>query len=126
MQTLLKAGFVTVEESLGAFIVGFADRKFDTSQYFMLQPALDPAHDDGVYLERTSQAYATYGTVSSCLLCSGRIELTVDERTADDLGTEPTFAVEFSCDSASLHRLQAGLERIFSGTPCRLETSTAR
>ncbi|HKY29639.1 MAG TPA: hypothetical protein VJM12_16995, partial [Pyrinomonadaceae bacterium] len=48
-----------------------------------------------------------------------RIELTVDDRTAECLDTESTFAVEFVCDLASQQKLKVGLERIFMGTDCR-------
>ncbi len=40
----------------------------------------------------------TYGEVALCLLFNNRIELTVDQRTAESLGTTSTLAVEFSCD----------------------------
>jgi Immunity protein 10 len=119
MQVLLHAGFVSVDEMEGAVVVGFADRQFDTSDYFMLQRGLDPADDDGVYLEHTDQACGTYGSVASCSLSSGRIEITVDEVTAEHLGTEPAFAVEFSCDDATLRKIRTGLEKVFSGTGCR-------
>jgi Immunity protein 10 len=119
MQTLLQAGFVSIDEIDGALVVGFADRQYDTSQYFMFQRSLDPSDDDGVYLEHTDQAYGIYGQVTSCSLSSCRIELTVDERTAEHLETEGTFAIDFSCDHESLLRLQSGLERILSGTTCR-------
>jgi hypothetical protein len=119
MQILLHAGFVSVDECEGALVVGFADRQFTTSEYFMLQRSVDPADDDGVYLEHTDQAYGTYGKVLACSLSSNRIELAVDEETAEQLGTETSFTVEFSCDDASLVRIRSGLERIFSGTGCR-------
>jgi hypothetical protein len=119
MQILLHAGFVSVDECEGALVVGFADRQFDTSEYFMLQRSVDPDDEDGVYLEHTDQAYGTYGKVLSCSLSSGRIEIAVDEETAEHLGTEPAFAVEFSCDDACLVRLRSGLETIFAGTGCR-------
>lgn len=118
MQTLLKAGFVSVDEIDGTLVVGFADQQFNTSQYFILQRGLDPEDDDGVYLEHTDQAYGRYGTVLSCSLLPGRMEMTIDKSTAAGLRTAATFAVEFSCDLASLHRLQMGLERIFAGTGC--------
>jgi hypothetical protein len=91
----------------------------------MLQRGLDPDDDDGVYLEHTGQAYGTYGEVSSCSLSSGRLEVAVTEATAEHLGTEATFAVEFPCDEAQLLRLWLGLERIFSGTDCRLQMTAA-
>ena len=121
MEALLKAGFESVDEIDGALVVGFADRQFDTSAYFMLQRGLDPVDDDGVYLEHTDQAYGTYVRVSSCALSRNRIELTVDEAAAEALETGTTFAVEFSGDQEVLSRLQKGLERVFSGTKCRLE-----
>jgi hypothetical protein len=119
MQTLLHAGFVSVNEIEGALVVGFADRQFDTSEYFMLQRSLDPADDDGVYMEHTDQAYGTYGEVASCSLSSNRIEIAVDEATAEHLGTDQTFGVEFSCDDSALMRIRSGLEKIFCGTGCR-------
>jgi hypothetical protein len=120
MQILLQAGFVSVDEIEGALVVGFADRRFDTSQYFMLQRSLDPDDDDGVYLEHTDQSYGTYGEVSSCCLSSDRIEVTVDQVTAAKLETEAAFAVELACDQATWRRLKTGLERVFSGTGCLL------
>ena len=44
---------MSVDEIDGALVVGFADRQFDTSEYFMLQRGLDLDDDDGVYLEHT-------------------------------------------------------------------------
>jgi immunity protein 10 of polymorphic toxin system len=125
MQLLLKAGVVRVEEMDGTLVVGFADREFDTSQYFMFQRKVDSGDDDGVYLVHTSQAYGTYGEVSFCSLSSNRIEVTVDATTAENLGTEATFAVEFSCDQESLVRLRSGLERILRGTRCRIQMTGA-
>ncbi|SRR6266496_347957 len=124
MQTLLQAGFASVDEIDGALIVGFADRPYETSEYFMFERSLDPSDDDGVYLEHTDQAYGIYGTVTSCVLSSGRIEVTVDDRTAEHLETETTFAIDFSCDHESLLRVQSGLERILSGTTCRFSKAT--
>jgi hypothetical protein len=121
MQTLLKAGFVSVDEIDGVVVVGFADQQFETSQYFILQRGVDPEDDIGVYLEHTDQAYGRYGHVLSCSLFPGRIEMTIDERTAAGLRTAATFAVEFSCDLPSLHRLQMGLERVFAETGCRFK-----
>ena len=123
MQTLLPAGFVSVDEIQDVLIVGFADRQFDTSRYLMLQRSLNPDDDAGVYFEHNNQACAAYGTVSRCLLSNGRVEMTVDDTTAKSLGTEPAFAIEFPYDQASLRRLQTGLERILGGTLCRFKTS---
>ena len=119
VKTLLQAGFVSVDEIDETLIVGFADRQFDTSQYFMLQRSLDPDDDDGVYLEHTDQAYGSYAKVSSCILYGEHIELTVDRRAAKTLETDTNFAVEFKYDEAMRHRLAAGLQRIFAGTACR-------
>src|SRR4051794_4756778 len=100
MQTLLHAGFVSVDEIQDALIVGFADRQFDTSRHLILQRSLNPDDDAGVYLEYNNQAFSAYGTVSQCLLCNGRIEMTVDDVTAKRLGTPTTFAIEFPHDLA--------------------------
>jgi hypothetical protein len=121
MKALLRAGFVSVDEIDGALVVGFADRQFDTSAYFMLQRRLNPGDDDGVYLEHTDQAHGAYARVSLCAIWRNRIELSVDETAADALEAETTFAVEFSGDRELLSRLRKGLERVFSGTDCRLE-----
>jgi hypothetical protein len=121
VQILLRAGFVSVDEVDGALVVGFADRQFETSEYFMLQRSLDPDDDDGVYLEHTDQSSGAYGHVASCSLSGDAIEVTVDDETAESLGTEPTFKVEFSCDPEVFVRLRAGLEQIFAGTGCRLQ-----
>jgi hypothetical protein len=115
------AGFVSVDEFGGALVVGFADRQFDTSEYLMLQRMLDPNDDDGVYLEHNDQGYGTNGKVLSCRLSQNRIEIEVDDVTAQRLRTEPAFAIEFSCDEASWRQLQTGVEQIFSGTDCQLQ-----
>jgi hypothetical protein len=125
MQTLLHAGFISVEEIDGVLVVGFADRQFEFSRYLMLQRALNPHDDAGVYLEHTSQGCSAYGTVVRCLLSERRLELTVDASTAESLGTETSFAIEFSYDEALLRRLRQGLERMLAGTPCAVETHEA-
>lgn len=120
MEILVQAGFVSVDEIDGALIVGFADREFETSGYFMLQRSLDPDDDGRVYLEHTDQAYGSYASVSSCSLSRSRLELTVDDTAAERLDTECTFAVGFSCDDTAFGRVRSGLVRVFSGTDCRL------
>ena len=123
MKALLRAGFVSVDEVDGALVVGFADRQFETSAYFMLQRGLDPQDDDGVYLEHTDPAHGAYARVSRCALSRNRIELTVDQAAAEALEVDTTFAVELSGDRELLSRLQRGLERFFAGTDCRLEVN---
>jgi hypothetical protein len=128
MQTLFAAAVVSVDEIDGALIVGFADRddrERGPSEYLILQRGLDPDDEDGVYLEHTDQACGTYGQVSTCALSAGRLELTVDDETAERLGTDTTFAVEFTRDRSALQRLQSGLARIFSGTACRFQLPPA-
>lgn len=123
MQTLLHAGFVSIDEIAGALVVGFADQQFGTSQYVLLQRMLDPNDDDGVYLERDDQVYGTNAQVSTCLLSRDRIELTVDDMTARKLGAEVSFAIEFSCDEQKWQRLSVELGRIFSGTECAVQVA---
>jgi len=123
MQTLLHAGFVSIDEIAGALVVGFADQQFGTSQYVLLQRMLDPNDDDGVYLERDDQVYGTNAQVSTCLLSRDRIELTVDDMTARKLGAEVSFAIEFSCDEEKWQRLSVELGRIFSGTECAVQVA---
>lgn len=125
MQTLFHAGFVSVREVDDVLVVGFADRQFHTSRYFLLQRGLQPEVDDGVYLEHMDQARGTFGKVASCALSSARVEMTVDYMTAESLGTDLSFAVEFPFDQRSWARLKAGLERVFAGTDCRLRLAAA-
>jgi hypothetical protein len=123
MQNLLHAGFVSIDETQDTLIVGFADRQFDTSRYFMLQRARNPDDDAGVYLERDSQGCSVYGIVLQCVLFHGRVEMTVDAATAKSLGTEVTFAIEFPQDQALSRRLHQGLEKVLAGTSCTVKTS---
>jgi len=123
MQTLLHAGFVSIDEIAGALVVGFADQQFGTSQYVLLQRMLDLNDDDGVYIERNDQVYGTNAQVSTCLLSRDRIELTVDDMTARKLGAEVSFAIEFSCDEQKWQRLSVELGRIFSGTECAVQVA---
>src|SRR5689334_17459601 len=125
MQTMLQAGFVAVEETEGKLIIGFADQQFEASQYFMFQRALDPENDDGVYLEHTEQSYGTYGGVKACRLSDASIEVSVDAATAEKLELPTDFAVTFDRSATSLDALRAGLQRIFAGTPCKLDLPPA-
>ncbi len=125
MKILFQAGFVSIDEIDETLIIGFADQQFETSQYFMLQRSLDADDDDGIYLEHTDQAYGSYAENFSCVLGNGRIQLTVDRKTAKNLKTDTTFVIEFACDESLLRRLAAGLQRIFSGTSGRLQVNVA-
>ena len=60
------------------------------------------------------------------VLRNGLIEFTVDDRTAQDLGTDTTFAVAYSPDETLLRRLEVGLAQIFSGTRCQFSTDVPR
>src|SRR5262245_13226160 len=122
MQHLFHAGFVFVDEVEFAFVVGFADQEFDTTDYFQLQRALNPVDDPGwgPHSGRGGQHQGAYVWIISCVWSAGRIEFTIDESTATAIGTPPSFAVKFSYDEALLHRLYAGLQRMFRGTDTQL------
>lgn len=117
---ILDLEFVSVSEIHGALVVGFADRQFETTRYFMLQRSLAPDDDDGVYAERDGQQYSAYGSVQACTLTRHRIDLMLDVTLAEAVDMPRSFAIRFRCTDATFEALRAGLPRIFSGTACTL------
>lgn len=120
VNVVLEAGCVSVDESDGAPIIGFADCEVHPSQYLMLQRALDPEDDEGVYLERDDQSRSSYGNVYSCTLTRDAIALVLDPRLAVAIDVPPAFAVQFHCADTTFEVLRAGLGRLFAGTNCML------
>ena len=105
-------------------LVGFADEKYETQTYFMLQRDFESDEQDvelgmdTYHVEWCGQGQSGYGGIQSLSL--GRTSATVvfDAQGAADLGGLEELAISFDLSAQEHAELQQALAEIFLGTDC--------
>lgn len=109
-------------------LVGFADDKFDTRVYLMLQRAFE--HDeqdvelgmDTYHVEWCSQDNSGYGGISQFVLGPDGANVTFEPEAVDELDGMEHLAISFRVSPAEFVTLQEALGRIFEGSSCFVVT----
>ena len=111
-------------------LVGFADQKFDTQLYLMLQRAFEYDEQDVAlgmdtyHVEWCGQEHSGYGGISKVVLYPARIEVMFQPQMASELGGVDRLEVEFKLAPARQKTLWKALEVVFEGSGC-LEVADA-
>ncbi|MBD9471166.1 Imm10 family immunity protein [Pseudoxanthomonas sp. PXM01] len=120
-----EAKCVVTEQPDGEFhLVGFADQKFDTRFYLMLQRALE--HDeqdralgmDTYHLEWRGQGMSGYGGISRFLLSSTGVEVSFEPQAVAELDGMEHLSICFQLSRDDFLMLREALGNIFVGSGC--------
>jgi hypothetical protein len=117
------ANCVAVDHMEDFWLVGFADEKFDTRQYLMLQRSFEDDEQDirlgqnTYHVERNDQAWSCYGGIERFELHRDRVSVTFTERGAARLAA-PAMEICFQIDDRQFSELRKRLGFIFEGTEC--------
>ncbi|CAN7562029.1 Imm10 family immunity protein [Pseudoxanthomonas sp. LjRoot143] len=120
-----EAKCMVTEQPDGEFhLVGFADQKFDTRFYLMLQRALD--HDeqdralgmDTYHVEWCDQGMSGYGGISRFLLSPTGVEVSFEPQAAVDLDGMEHLSISFQLSHSEFLVLREALGNIFVGSGC--------
>ncbi len=120
-----EAKCVVMEQPDGDFhLVGFADQKFDTRLYLMLQRAFE--HDeqdhalgmDTYHLEWCSQDKSGYGGISRFELSPNGADVTFEPQAAAALDDMDHLTISFHLNQSEFLALREALGHIFSGSDC--------
>jgi hypothetical protein len=104
-------------------LVGFADQKFDTQTYLMLQRAFE--HDaqdveqgmDTFHVEWCSEDLSGYGGIARFVLKADGADVTFDLEAADALGMQQ-LSISFHLSAPEREALREGLGHIFRDSDC--------
>jgi hypothetical protein len=104
--------------------VGFADQKFDTRFYLMLERAFE--HDeqdiqhgmDTFHIEWCKQENSGYGGISQFVLKPNIAEITFEQEASEEIGGLKHLFISFELAPAEQFALRDALGHIFSGTGC--------
>ncbi len=119
------ANCVVTEQPDGEFqLVGFADDKFATRIYLMLQRALE--HDeqdcaqgmDTYHVEWCTPDQSGYGGISRCELRPGQVDFGFEPEVAAELDGMTHLRILFRLKNDEFDSLRAALVRIFRESDC--------
>jgi hypothetical protein len=105
-------------------LVGFADEKFDTRLYLLLQRAFehdaqDVAHGmDTFHVEWCNQEDSDYGGIARFVLGPAGAEVTFEDDAAEALGGMKHLSIAFQLDPPEWLALREVLRNIFAGSDC--------
>lgn len=123
------ANCVSVNYEDDYLLVGFADDKFDTKEYLMLQRAYKFDEQDvrlgmdDVYIERNGQGWSTYGGILKFELDCDRVSVLLDENSSNKMSNERQIEVTFSLPPKRLRELRKGLAQVFEGRKCFVDNA---
>ncbi len=108
------------------FLVGFADEKFETQQYLMLQRAFEDDVDDQdielgmdtYHLEWRDQLYSLYGGIERFVLHRDHVTCTFTEAGTVKLDGATNARISFDLDEPEFRLLAQRLKDIFRDTDC--------
>lgn len=117
------ANCVAIEEMDDFWLVGFADEKFDTRQYLMLQRSYKHDEQDielgmnTYHVERDAQGFSCYGGIDRFELHRDHVLVRLTPPGAKQLKVKE-IEIDFKIDSPLFKKLVQQLERVFEGTKC--------
>ena len=116
MEVAFHADCVSAEDMDGFSLVGFADRKYGTCDYLMLQRSLDDDEQDirlgmdALPYERNDQRWSYYGGIERFELYRDRIKVLLAPEGAARLGEVTAIDVAFSISDAEFEHLMTACE----------------
>ncbi|MDR2011563.1 MAG: hypothetical protein LBQ20_00660 [Rhodanobacter sp.] len=130
-----EAKCVAVEHPDGVcHLVGFADSKFNTKTYFMLQRDFEGVSDeqeielgmDNYHIEWCGQENSGYGGVSQFVLSQGGAEIAFALDGVENLNGMERLSISFQLTSSEYATLQEALGHIFRGSGCLVVASASQ
>jgi hypothetical protein len=124
MRIIFHANCVAVEDMDDYWLVGFADEKFDTKQYLMLQRSFADDEQDvrlgmnTYHVERDGQQWGCYGGIERFELQRDRVNIAFTEKGRKCLGSVSAMEITFHVSDRQFRRLKDRLGRIFAGAVC--------
>lgn len=121
MSVNFHANCVAIEDMEDSWLVGFADDKFDTRDYLMLQRAFEDDEQDVAlgmdtyHVERNDQRWSGYGGIAAFDLKRDRVKVRFTENGGATMGTTE-LEVSFQIDEEEYSKLRDRLGKIFQGT----------
>jgi hypothetical protein len=111
-------------------LVGFADAKFDTRHYLLLQRAFE--HDaqdvelgmDTYHVEWCSTEQSGYGGIARFVLHGARAEIEFEADVAAELEGLDRLVIDFSLPPAEFAALRQALGHVFAGSDGVFEVAT--
>jgi hypothetical protein len=110
--------------------VAFADEKFDTKLYLVLQRAFEYDEQDVAlgmdtyHVEWCGQEYSGYGGIENVVLLPAKIAVVFQPQMVRELGGLDRLDIEFKLAPARQKTLRKALEVLFEGSGC-LEVADA-
>jgi hypothetical protein len=127
MAVVFHANHVSVDDMDDLWLVGFADKKFGSRDYLMLQRAyIDDEQDISLgmntyHVERNDQRWSGYGGIRTFELFRDRVIVTFTEKGAIEMGNVSSVEITFQVGAREFAELKERLERIFAGTSCLID-----
>lgn len=120
-----RAESVVSEHPDGAcHLVGFADKKYDTEIYLMLERSYEEEEQDvqlgmnTYHIEWCDQEQSGYGGITQFVLKSSSAEVHFEPNMAESLGGMEHVSISFRLQASEHQALKKTLQRIFHGSSC--------
>jgi hypothetical protein len=112
------------------YLVGFADSKFDTKIYLMLQRDFEGVCDeeeielgmDNYYVEWCGQENSGYGGISQFVLNQGNVEVAFSPDGVENLNGIECISISFQLTPSEHTALKEALSHIFRDSGCLIVT----
>src|SRR5688572_30639313 len=121
MNSDFKAACFHVEDMGDYLLVGFSDKRHDTTDYLTFQRAHEFDEQDirlgmaAVYVERNDQRFSGYGGMRSVVLFPDRLHIDFDDRGAAFMGGITATDITFQFLRERFEALRSGLQQCFAG-----------
>lgn len=131
MPVVFHANCVAIEDMEDHWLVGFADHKFETKQYLMLQRAFKFDEQDcrlgmdTYYVEIDGQAGSCYGGIKRFELERECVRVELAHKAKARVG-ERFFEITFNLGSQEFRKLRNRLKRVFQGESCFMDRSGSK
>ncbi|MFO0968682.1 MAG: Imm10 family immunity protein [Gemmataceae bacterium] len=127
MAIVFHAHCVAIEDMDDFWLVGFADDKFNTRDYLMLQRAFEHDEQDvslgmnTYHVERNGQGWSGYGGIMAFELRRDRAKIVFTKEGAATMGNVTEMEITFRVDGDEYSKLKDRLGKIFAGAGCLVE-----
>jgi Immunity protein 10 len=123
MATVLDAGYVYSSDDGEVVMAGFADQQYGTKRYVLLQRGKTVSAQeralgqDQVHMTVDDQDRSTYGGIRTAELERDIVKINLDQRCAQQLGTEEEIVIRFAATDAQRAELLARMKDLFAQKP---------
>ena len=119
--TFLDAGYVHSGADGGIVTVGFADHKYGTRRYVLLQRgilgAIDARGHNQVHITVEDEGRSTYGGIRRLQFGSSEVRIKLEPHVASQLGTDEEIVIRLPPLVSQREELTARLRELFANEP---------